>query len=107
MPLAFVILEHTVNGAAHFDLMLEVEGQEKLRTYQLAKWPLEVSASCAVERLDDHRRLYLEFEGEIAGGRGVVRRVLSGTWSGEITLHSADGTVFQLAISGNKAVRLV
>ncbi|MEZ5991449.1 MAG: hypothetical protein R3E76_03765 [Planctomycetota bacterium] len=106
MALACVILEHTVNGAAHFDLMLEVEGQEKLRTYQLAAWPLAVGESCAVEALDDHRRVYLQFEGEISGGRGVVRRVLSGTWSGDITLRVADGTVVQIAISDHKALRL-
>jgi hypothetical protein len=89
----YVILAHTVNGETHFDLMLEVAGQEGLRTYQLSRWPLEVGESCDCNQLNDHRRVYLDYEGEISGGRGVVKRVAEGTWSGDITLHSVQGDV--------------
>ena len=92
MAQRFVIIEHSVNGAAHFDLMLEVEGQDKLRTYQLATWPLVVGESCECRRLKDHRGAYLEYEGEVSGNRGVVRRVESGTWSGELELTMEVGS---------------
>jgi hypothetical protein len=32
----------------------------------------------AAERLADHRLAYLEYEGEVSGGRGVVKRVARG-----------------------------
>lgn len=105
MEQRFVILKHSVNGAAHFDLMLEVEGQEKLRTWQLARWPLNVGESCLARQLDDHRRAYLEYEGEISGGRGVVQRVASGEWSGDLVLTAEDGTVTRVTIAGGRAER--
>jgi hypothetical protein len=83
MSSRFVILAHTVNGLTHFDLMLEIAGQEKLRTYQLARWPLAVAETCAAPRIGDHRRAYLDYEGEVSGGRGTVTRVASGTWRDE------------------------
>lgn len=76
MALRFVILEHTVNGAAHFDLMMEVEGEERLFTLQLKNWP---PPSKFVE-LEPHRRIYLDYEGEVSGGRGSVKRVMQGEW---------------------------
>ena len=105
MPARFVILEHSVNGAVHFDLMLEVAGQELLRTFQLARWPLAVGEGCACARLADHRRAYLDYEGEISGGRGSVRRVAAGYWSGEHELVCDDGETVHLRIAGGKAQR--
>jgi hypothetical protein len=100
MALQYVILEHVVNGQAHFDLMLEMQGQERLRTLQLPRWPLNPGESCPFVELAPHRRAYLAYEGEISGGRGVVRRVQSGVWSenpaGEIVL----GPGVRLAIQG-------
>lgn len=80
MPLQYVILAHTVGGATHFDLLLEELGQERLRTLQLERWPLKPGESCPCRELPRHRRVYLEYEGEISGGRGFVKRVDSGTW---------------------------
>ena len=105
MTKRFVILAHTVNGATHCDLMLEVAGQEKLRTYQLSRWPLAVGESCDCERLDDHRRVYLDYEGEISGGRGFVERVAAGTWTGDIVLHPEDGETVPLAIADASVTR--
>ncbi|MBZ0135596.1 MAG: hypothetical protein K8I27_04390 [Planctomycetes bacterium] len=101
----FVILAHTVNGETHFDLMLEVAGQEKLRTYQLARWPLEVGESCDCTQLDDHRRMYLDYEGQISGGRGMVKRVMSGVWTGDIVLVPTNGHAVELSISGATVTR--
>lgn len=77
MALRFVILEHTVNGAAHFDLLMEVEGEDRLFTLQLENWP---PPSKFVE-LEPHRRMYLDYEGEISDDRGSVKRVMSGEWT--------------------------
>jgi hypothetical protein len=103
----FVILAHTVNSATHYDLMLEVEGLELLRTYQLAQWPLAVGESCACTQIGDHRRAYLEYEGEISGGRGVVRRVASGNWFGDLVLEFADLPAVQLSLSAETVQRVL
>lgn len=93
----FVILRHSVNGGEHFDLMLEVPGQEKLRTWQLAKWPLDPGESCKAREIEPHRRAFLDYEGEISGGRGHVQRVMAGTWrddGGAIALNDGTRLVF-------------
>jgi hypothetical protein len=105
MPERFVILEHSVNGGVHFDLMLEVAGQELLRTFQLARWPLAVGETCACAQLADHRRAYLDYEGEVSGGRGSVRRVAAGSWSGEYDLACEGGEVVRLQIASARAQR--
>lgn len=86
-------MRHEVNGAAHFDLMLEVEGADRLQTWQLERWPLAVGETCAVRELAPHRRHYLDFEGELSGGRGCVARVAAGHWRAEPDLLVLDGLV--------------
>ena len=93
----FVILRHEVNGAAHFDLMLEIAGQSPLRTLQLARWPLAMGESCAATELPPHRREYLDYEGEVSGGRGQVTRVGRGVWKGQgNNIELDDGTMLNL-----------
>ncbi|MEE9312702.1 MAG: hypothetical protein V3V10_09865, partial [Planctomycetota bacterium] len=76
--------------AAHFDLLMEVEGEERLFTLQLENWP---PPSKFVE-LKPHRRMYLDYEGEISDGRGSVKRVMSGEWkpnnSGQSPFSNGD-----------------
>jgi len=102
----FVLLEHLWNGV-HWDFMLE-KG-ETLRTWAIDA-PIVIGRDLPARALGDHRMLYLEYEGEISGGRGRVRRLDAGTyrsivWSaehvrvevkglqlaGEIELWLADG----------------
>jgi hypothetical protein len=66
----FVILEHD-HPALHWDFMLEVG--PVLRTWRLSAPP---TASRMVEAVAsfDHRAVYLDYEGEVSGDRGVVRR---------------------------------
>ncbi|MGE0760348.1 MAG: DNA polymerase ligase N-terminal domain-containing protein [Pirellulaceae bacterium] len=77
----FVILRHEPGPYSsrplHWDLMLETGGV--LRTWALAAEP---GAACVVEgeQLADHRLAYLEFEGELLGGRGNVSRWDRGTY---------------------------
>ena len=74
--LRFVILRHETPAdyprPAHFDLMLEQENV--LWTWALEKLPAP-GESVIAERLPDHRLMYLDYEGVIAGGRGNVSRV--------------------------------
>jgi len=74
----WVVSRHDVKpGETHWDFM--VERGEMLATFKLSG-PL---AAAPVEgtRSFDHRRVYLEYEGEISGGRGQVRIVERGELS--------------------------
>jgi hypothetical protein len=98
----FVLLYHDCpphyTRPSHWDLMLE-EG-DVLRTWALERLPREwrqahartanAHPNCpaaaegndvAAEQLGDHRRDYLEYEGEVSGDRGWVRRVAAGTYT--------------------------
>src|SRR5262249_5609576 len=65
----FVLLEHTWNGV-HWDLMLERDGV--LRTWAIDA-PVVSGRDLPARSLGDHRLVYLDYEGEISGGRGRVR----------------------------------
>lgn len=53
------------------------EGDDCLITFELL-FPFSVEHSGPVRRLPNHRTAYLEYEGEISGGRGEVERVMAG-----------------------------
>lgn len=81
-----VLLHHRLPSEAesHFDWLIEqFEGddpQERaLAAFRLASSEavLEVGSFSAI-RIPDHRRLYLDFEGDVSRGRGAVVRVSSG-----------------------------
>jgi hypothetical protein len=81
----FVILEHD-HPERHWDFM--VEAGEVLRTWRLLVVPLP-GQTVAAETSFDHRRLYLDHEGSISGGRGSVVRWDAGTltWESEEDGH--------------------
>ncbi len=72
----FVLLEHRWNGV-HWDLMFEVE--DILRTWAIDA-PVTAGQPLPARELAPHRRVYLEYEGEVSGNRGTVRRVDRGTY---------------------------
>jgi hypothetical protein len=97
----FVLLYHRCPTnyvrSSHWDLMLE-QG-DMLRTWALARlpkawqaahsWtqlsttdcpPLAVENDVEAVELADHRREYLDYEGELSGDRGSVTRVAEGTY---------------------------
>jgi hypothetical protein len=75
----FVILHHTEVEAEHFDLMVHLPGEKKLVTWRILTAPETWGGRAPVaERIADHRADYLEYEGEISGGRGKVRRMAAG-----------------------------
>ncbi len=89
----FVVLEHAWN-AVHWDFMLE--HGEVLRTWAIDA-PIAPERDLPARALGDHRKLYLEFEGELSGGRGRVRRLDAGTfraltWSADHVSVEVTGT---------------
>ncbi len=92
------LLRHDLpDGSWHIDWLIERSREEaQLLTFRLEANPLTVAAwPIKGERIPDHRRLYLDYEGPISGGRGNVRCVARGfvepmgdqlwTWKAEIS----------------------
>lgn len=92
MPTRTVILRHhTPDGAWHYDWMLERCPGGPLRTFRIMERP--DAPACGpfdAEPLPDHRSVYLEFEGEISGGRGSVERAASGV---VVSMEEQPGTL--------------
>jgi hypothetical protein len=90
----FVVLEHHWNGV-HWDLMLEAG--TILRTWALETEP-SFSRSAVAKQSADHRPIYLNYEGEISGGRGHVSRWDGGTFE---WLHDSEDEV-QVKLFGQR-----
>ncbi len=66
----FAILEHQWNGV-HWDFL--VEDGPVLRTWAIDR-PIVEGVELPARALPPHRRIYLDYEGEVSEGRGTVRR---------------------------------
>lgn len=81
-PLRYAILWHDGVPDPHFDLMFETLPGSALATWRSPAWPID--GPTPLTRLKDHRRAYLEFEGEVSGRRGRVTRVAAGACTVEV-----------------------
>ncbi len=76
-----VVLRHRqADGSSHYDWM--IEHPDRLDDRRLRTWRTEVrpdrAAAFVGEQIGDHRAIYLEYEGDLGGGRGQVERMVSG-----------------------------
>ena len=104
----FVILHHRTAANEHWDVMLETD--TALTTWSIPpQLPIGASFVCESVRLPDHRKHYLDYEGEITDNRGTVSRIDTGTyeWLSQATFFF-HGAVFTgtLAVDGDKMVFL-
>ncbi len=101
----FVLLQHdpplgqSANDrlGTHWDFLLELDPDQPLATWRLQADPRTSVMPIPAERLPDHRRLYLDYEGEISGGRGYVRRIDRGP----ATIESFDGRRLSIVLAGS------
>jgi len=89
-----VILHHDLpDGSSHFDWMFEppagfprnsASDSSRLVTFRCEVRPDQLQAGTAqsINRLPDHRDLYLDYEGPVSGDRGMVARVRPGEITG-------------------------
>ncbi len=91
----YVILEHDAPRGLHWDLLLETAGL--LSAWAMARPPDEPGEILA-EKLPDHRRVYLEYEGPISNNRGTVAR-----WDhGEYRILRRGEGFLELSVSGQR-----
>lgn len=89
----FTISRHTGSKEGdHYDLMIE-EG-EALKTWRIATPSFQ--APQAARQIKDHRKLYLEYEGEISDKRGTVRIWDTGVYAVDVW----DENRIQIAVVG-------
>src|SRR5690348_13471389 len=101
-PLRYVILWHDGVREPHFDLMFETFPGSALSTWRSPGWPIE--SATAATRLKDHRREYLEYEGDLSERRGRVTRVAAGTCQVDV----GENAVWTITIlSGSPPRKLV
>ena len=93
--LRFTILRHERPVEPHWDLLLEISGQDPLLAWQIREspdqWP---GQTLTARRLPDHRRIYLDYEGPLSNDRGHVTRYDTGViaWT-EFTTTEARFTL--------------
>lgn len=92
MPRFVVLAHHTTPSSnqqagfarlalpVHYDLMLE--HGEVLATWSFEEPPARHGQACRL--IQDHRKAYLDYEGEVSGDRGRVERWEAGTYEGTI-----------------------
>ncbi|MBC7784718.1 MAG: hypothetical protein H7144_12845 [Burkholderiales bacterium] len=91
----YVVLHHLDIPDPHYDLMLDPDGVSPLHTYRVIQWP--PTESDRFTRIDDHRRIYLDYEGPISGGRGRVILIVRGIYNCcEETKDSVGNTLIDL-----------
>src|SRR5579862_9794749 len=81
----FVVLHHTgwPGQADHYDLMLQVrpgtsDDDRVLKTFATCCDQFPTGDIDVFRLVEDHRRAYLQFEGDLSGKRGQVRRADKG-----------------------------
>src|SRR6185312_13323450 len=95
----FAILEHRWDGV-HWDFL--VEEDPSLRSWAIDEKIIE-GEDLPARALPAHRRIYLEYEGEVSGGRGMVHRWDGGTCE---ALEWGEDVV-RLEVRGDQLVGLV
>jgi hypothetical protein len=93
----FVLHRHSDYGPTHWDLMLEVD--DALATWRIESDPLAILPGEQIEaiRIHDHRKAYLDYSGEVSGGRGRVEA----RDSGQLTAVSEDDDLWTFELCGS------
>jgi hypothetical protein len=74
------MLKHTVPGDIHWDFMLE--SGDLLSTWRVSIPPDKLSCTCAdAEKIFDHPKKFLTYQGPVNNGKGSVIIEDSGTYS--------------------------
>ncbi|MEZ6042695.1 MAG: DNA polymerase ligase N-terminal domain-containing protein [Planctomycetaceae bacterium] len=92
MNARFVILIHD-HPTLHWDFLLENSNTDLAATWRLLQEP-KCNVWISAQRIHDHRRMYLNYEGPVTMGRGTVKKLASGLFSlpCECLIFEPDGS---------------
>ena len=100
---ATVLLRHGLpDGSWHHDWMIDPGDDRPLITFRTNAMIPDVERFEA-ERIGDHRRAYLTYQGPVSGGRGEVTRVAEG--AARLIDASERSLVVDVAFAGRQWVR--
>lgn len=95
VDMRYVVLHHVQSTSEHWDFM--IEQADALSTWQLSANPVSrIGASINGCRIQDHRKHYLEYEGDISVGRGRVTRVADGI----VDVQESSENLWRFSLSG-------
>ncbi|MEI6234567.1 MAG: hypothetical protein WCT04_16050 [Planctomycetota bacterium] len=114
VAMKFSLLHHTdwTGHDDHFDLVLQTasghdDNDTVLKTFSMPSndcpTGIMIAAVGAVMRLEprpDHRRLYLDYEGPVSNGRGIIRRVDTGALIWKAGSPDQDEKSFRFELQG-------
>ena len=126
--LATAVLKHESSDGSHFDWMVcdpnRVNGRLWTVRMMVPTGLWEAAGKFNVRQIDPHRRVYLQYQGPIGGGRGTVirvdqgqmhpwiwgkdRRILAlslGHFKGTVHLDRVYGDLWQASASAVKNIR--
>lgn len=111
----FVLLEHRSGADAHWDFLVEVSDRQGLATWRLADDPTQMSTAVSAERIADHQRAFLDYEGPLRRAPGAVHRLDRGPvrvtrWADPQIQLELDGTrlrgMFEIALCAGGQLEL-
>lgn len=97
------VIQHHITENEHYDIMFETEGSDTLLTWQIILSDMELlfkSAAIKAERIRDHRKHYLDYEGPVKSSDGSVKIFDSGYC--RTLLKENDN--FEFELNGKKLV---
>ena len=105
VKLPFAVLHHIAIPEPHFDLLVQLPGAALLLTWRIftppTDWPTHPPTAT---RMQDHRPLYMTYEGPISNGRGRVARVAAGT--ARLLAHNPNNMTLELLNAPNCTLTL-
>jgi len=75
------VIQHHITENEHYDIMFETEGSDMLLTWQIILSYMDLllkGAAIKAERIRDHRKHYLDYEGPVKSSGGSVKIFDSG-----------------------------
>lgn len=94
------VLHHHTDDKDHYDLMIEVEGMPQLPTWRISETEFPSfldGAEIKAEKIKDHRKEYLTYEGPVSNNRGEVKIFDSGYYQ---AIQGKD--ISEISLSGKK-----
>lgn len=108
MPRSVLLRHDLPDGSWHFDWLIDAVGvggpdDRNLIAFRLTERPDGGHHAFDATRLPDHRRLYLNFEGELSENRGTITKIAE--WG--CTIHELAASALSLSLGTPERLALL